>query len=517
MSHPFCMRSCIQAISLFRRPASRSKTFSPRETVTERNRLKMIDAGLFEKVRDSLTSAIGENKVLWNGADLAPYSTESFVHAVKVGDRKCYSPDFAVLPETASDVQRVVEIAAEHGIPLIPKGGGSNLTGMIAPIDGGIVIDTIKMNRITEVNLHDLYVTAQPGVTLKEIDAELAKHGLALNQLQGSYKVATIGGSISTSGYPRKHNKYGTIADRVMSLEVVLADGRILRTGQKVLYTSTGYRLAQLFIGAEGTLGIITEATLRVEPLPEAQRAVMAYYDDFRAALGAVVRIKTSGVSFIGAEAFEVPDDWKFEVPEGKNALVVADFEGIRGEVDAEAEFVSAIIRETGGILAKPEDAQGYVTGYDMIWCGLRAEMGVWGDSVAPYVPIDRLVEFYDRVWDEIMPKYGIEHAPSGERCGLDCGKYEMGYAAFLIPKGADGFDKHEGAKREIAALATSLGGSFHACMGVGIKYIDCMELEFSEVALDVMRSIKAELDPHNIMNPGKKIPKPKKQHSETK
>jgi FAD/FMN-containing dehydrogenase len=472
--------------------------------------LQTMDPGTFEKVKSALISALGEGKVLWRGTDLASYSTGGFIHAVKVGDREWYSPDFAVLPENTAEVQKVVMIAAEHKIPILPKGGGSNLTGMLAPIVGGIVIDTIKMNKVLEVNLHDLYATVQPGITLKEVDVELAKHGLALNQLQGSYKVATVGGSISTSGYPRKHNKYGTIADRIMSLEVVLADGRVLRTGQKVLYTSTGYRLAQLFIGAEGTLGVITEATLRVEPLPEAQQAVMAYYDDFRAAVKTVVRIKTSGVTYVGGEAFEVPQDWAYEVPNGKNALVVVDFEGTKGEVAAEVEYASRILKETGGVLASPEDAQGYVKGYDMIWCGLRAEGDVWGDSVLPYIPIDRLMEFYDKMWNEIMPKYGLVHGPAGERCGLDCGRYEMGYATFLVPTGPDGFNRHEDARRELAALSTSLGGSFIACMGIGLKYIDCMDMEFSEVALDTMRKIKATLDPDGIMNPGKKLPPPK-------
>ena len=469
--------------------------------------LHLMDEVTREKVKQALIAALGENKALWSKADLAPYSMGQYIHAVRIGDNDQYSPDFAVLPETTEEVQKVVAIAAEHKIPMIPKGGGSNLAGMLAPVTGGIVIDTIKMNRILEVSPRDLSVTVQPGVTLKELDVRLSEHGLALNQLQGSYKVATVGGSISTCGYPRKHNKYGTIADRIMSLEVVLADGRVLRTGQKVLYTSTGFRLAQLFVGAEGTLGIITEATLRVEPLPEAEQAVMAYYDDFRAAVEAVVKIKTSGVGFIGAEAFEVPLDWGCEVPKGKKALVVADFEGTKGEVDAEVAFANNILKETGGVMARTEDAQEYVTGYDMIWCGLRAERDLWGDSFAPYVPVDRLVEFYDRLWNEIMPKYGITQAPSGERCGLDCGRYEMGYAAFIIPEGESGFEKHESAKREMAELAVSMGGSAYACMGVGLKYLDCMEIEFSEVALDVMRSVKTAFDPNNLMNPGKKIP----------
>jgi glycolate oxidase len=466
-----------------------------------------MDSGEREAIRKSLAAAIGEEKVLWQEADLSPYSNYNIVYALKVGDKERYSPDFAALPETTEDVIRIVRIASKHNIPIIPKGGGSNLAGMIVPITGGIILDTIKMNKVVEIDHRELSVTVQPGITLKELESKLRSQGLALNQVQGSFKIATVGGSISTCGYSRKHNKYGTIADRIMSLEVVLANGDVLRTGPKVLYTSTGYRLAQLFIGAEGTLGVITEATLRVEPVPERQQAVMAYYDDFPAALEAVIRIKTSGVTFVGAEAFEVPEDWSFKVPEGKKGIVIADFEGIKGEVEGELEFTKNIIGETRGIMAPAEDAQSYVSGYEMIWCGLRAEKDVWGDSFAPFVPIDRLNEFYDKLWNEIMPKYGIASAPSGERCGLDCGRYEMAYAACLIPPGEGGYEKQEEARKEIAELVVSLGGSMQACMGVGLKLRELMRVEYDEVALDIMRKIKAKFDPDNIMNPGKKLP----------
>ena len=466
-----------------------------------------MDKHLYEEVRKSLIESLGEKKVIWQEVDLQPYKSEPYTRLMMPDERAKYFPDFAVVPETTEDVQKIVLIAAKHKIPIIPKGGGSNLAGMLTPVKGGIVIDTIRMNMIIEISVPNLSVTVQPGISLKEIEVELGKHGLALNQLQGSFKVATVGGSISTAGFPRKHNKYGAISDRVMSLEVVLADGRILRTGPKVLYTSTGYRLHQLFIGAEGTLGVITEATLRVEPLPEMEDAVMAYYDDFSQALKVATRVKTSGVTCVGLEAFEVPDDWTYDVPDGKAALVVVEFEGIRGEVEAEVEFVNKILRESGGVLSDQKDARGYATGYDMIWCGLRASAVMIGDSLAPYVPLERLEEFYAKVWEEIMPKYGLVHAPSGERCGLDGGRYEMGYATFVVEDSVEGIKRYRAALKEIMELVTSMGGSMHACMGVGLKFRDLMGLEYSEVALDTMRKLKEQLDPDNIMNPGKKIP----------
>jgi glycolate oxidase len=466
-----------------------------------------MDSNIREIVKKSLIEALSENKVLFSDSDLQVYRSESFSRLMSEHEKGRSSPDFAVLPETAADVQAIVKIASEFEIPLIPKGGGSNLVGMLVPVIGGIVVDTIKMKKIIEISVPNLSVTVQPGITLKELDEELSKHGLALNQLQGSYKVATIGGSISTSGFPRKHNKYGAISDRVMSLEVVLADGRILRTGPKVLYTSTGYRLHQLFIGAEGTLGVITEATLRVEPLPEAGATIMAYYDDFAKAFEAANRIKTSGVMNIGLEAFDLPKGWKYEVPAGKHGVVLADLEGTKGEVEAEKEFITRIILENGGILSDPKDAESYSVGYEMIWCGLRAMINQRRDYLCSFIPADRVLEFYDKIWGEILPKYDIEPAPSGDKCSLDIGRYEMAYGTFVIPDDDQWHEKYSGAMKELAELTVSLGGSIAACMGVGLKYNNFMPMEYSETALDTMRGIKKVLDPKNIMNPMKKLP----------
>lgn len=475
-----------------------------------------MDPKTHAAVKGSLIEAVGESRVFWAESDLQAYRSESFSRLMRDDERCRYSPDFAVLPETTSEVQRIVAIASEHDVPIIPKGGGSNLVGMLVPVKGGIVVDTIRMNRITEVSVPNLSVTVQPGITLKELDEELFKHKLVLNQLQGSYKVATIGGSISTSGFPRKHNKYGSIADRVMSLEVVLGDGRVLRTGPKVLYTSTGYRLHQLFIGAEGTLGVITEATLRVEPLPEAQAIVMAYYDEFSKALETASRIKTSGVMNIGLEAFEIPNGWEHKVPAGKRGVVIADFEGTRGEVEAEKDFVTRILLNSDGVIADSRDAESYAQGYEMIWCGLRAMTAQRRDYICSFIPTERQLQFYDKLWNEILPKYGMMNTPQGDRCSSDVGRYEMAYGTFTIPDEENWHENYLAATREIAELTISLGGSIAACMGVGLKYKDYMQLEFSETALDIMGEIKKLLDPKGIMNPLKKLPDVKSSSART-
>jgi len=462
----------------------------------------MMDSALREEVRRALIKELGEHKVLWRTADLLPYTKDTFRNRPNQDNK--YFPDFVILPETTAEVQTVVKLAASHKTPLLPKGGGSNRTGMLVPIHGGIVVDTIKMNKVLEVNVPDLYVTVQPGITLKELEAHLAKHGLALNQEQGSFKIATVGGSISTSGFSRKHQKYGTIADRVMSLEVVLADGRVLRTGAKVLYTSTGYRLHQLFIGAEGTLGIITEATLRVEPLPEASEIVLGFYDDFWAANEAAQLTMTSCVTFVGGEAYELSDPQAYGAPDGKKGVFYVALEGTRGEVEAEAAFMKKMIEETGGVLAGRDDSLRLFGKYTEQWCGARALVDM-DNCFTSVVPMTRLREYYDRFWEEVMAKHGIEPVP-GVRLWLDVGRYRIAGGRYFIRNDEEGWSEYQKAAREAAELVTSLGGTISACHGVGLEHRDYLDLEYSKVALDVMRSIKKALDPENMMNPGKKI-----------
>ena len=466
----------------------------------------MLEPAIHEVVRKMLVAAIGESKVLWMKSDLLPYTKDTY--RIRFEDEYKYFPDFVVLPESTPDVQNVVKIASSKKIPLIPKGGGSNRTGMLVPIHGGIVVDTIRMNRVIEIDVANLHVTVQSGITLKELGDRLAEYKLWLTQEQGSLRMATVGGSISTSGFSRRNHKYGAIADRVMSLEVVLADGSILRTGPKVLYTSTGYRLLQLFISSEGTLGIITEATLRVEPIPEAQEVVLAFYSDFWTAMAAAQKLMTSGVGYSGAETYEANDMDELGAPKGLKALLYVMLDGTKGEVDAQADSVKRLVADTDGVLGAHDVAMSFLPRYVEQWCGARALTG-FEDVITSYVPMEHMREFYDKLWNDIGPRYGIEPLP-GEKFSLDAGRYKMAGGRYWLPKGELAWEKYQKILREIAGLATRLGGSIQGCHGVGIQHRDNLDLEYSEVALETMRRIKDTLDPQNIMNPGKKLPQRK-------
>jgi glycolate oxidase len=464
-----------------------------------------MDERLRKEILRELASALPDGRVLWKEADLLPYGSDVYMGIFYLGGLTRFLPDFAVLPETTEEIQRVVKIAAEHRVPLIPKGGGSNRTGMLVPTRGGIVVDTIRMDKVVEVSIPNLYVTVQPGIVLKDLEERLAERGLALHQIQGSHKVATVGGSVSTAAFSRKHNKFGTIADRVMSMEVVLADGRVLRTGPKVLYTSTGYRLSQLFIAAEGTLGIITEVTLRVEPKSEREGTVLALYDDFWSAKDVGDRVTSTGVVFATGEAFELPDKMTYPVAPARRGALFFTFDGTEAEVEAQIDLVRRMVKETDGVLASDDDASHLVEDFTQRWCGSWAS-AEFTEEITSYVPQDRLRVFYDKLWNDILPRHGVLPAKE-DRLSVDIGRYSMAYSQFLIPKDDHGGELHRKVLREIAALATSLGGSVSACTGSGIKNMDDLDLEYSKEALETMRRLKRELDPLNIMNPGKKIP----------
>jgi FAD/FMN-containing dehydrogenase len=185
--------------------------------------------------------------------------------------------------------------------------------------------------------------------------------------------------------------------------------------------------------------------------------------------------------------------------------LFYLGFEGTKGEVHAQVEFVKKIVHETGGVLAKHDDAAKFMEKYTSQWCGARALTG-FEDALTTYVPVEHMREFFEKLWGEVMPKHGTAPLP-GEKFSLDVGRYRIMAGRFYLPKGEGAWEKYQALLRDIAKLTTRLGGSISSCHGVGIEHRDNLDLEYSEVALDVMRDLKKALDPDNIMNPGKMLP----------
>jgi FAD/FMN-containing dehydrogenase len=212
-----------------------------------------------------------------------------------------------------------------------------------------------------------------------------------------------------------------------------------------------------------------------------------------------------SNIGFSGGEAYEGHHMGELGAPEGKKALLYILLDGTKDEVSAELEEVRRVVAETDGVLADHAIALRFMETYTEQWCGARATTGL-EDVITSHVPMEHMREFYDKLWNEIAPRYGIEPLP-GEKLSLDVGKYSMAGGRYWLPKGEKWWDRYQEVLRDIATLATRLGGTVQSCHGVGIEHRDNMDLEYSPVALETMRKIKRALDPENIMNPGKKIP----------
>jgi FAD/FMN-containing dehydrogenase len=454
------------------------------------------------EVKKELEDIVSEENVLSEKVDLVPYIKDHY--PLKFSEDYKYFPDFVVRPALTQEVQRIVKLAIKYRIPIIPRGGGTNWAGMVVPISGGIIVDLTRMKNIIEINEIDHHVTAQAGLTLKELDDKLKKHGLVLAQEQGSYYTATIGGAIATNGWGSRCNRYGKIGDNVMSLEVVLPTGKVLKTCPKVHTTSIPYNLNALFIGSEGTLGIITEATLRVYPLPEKERAIAAVFNTYEEAKAVGLRVRRSGIGFSGGKVFENRLGFKQYGYPDKKGYILVGFEGTKEEVDLQYELVKKMIKEGNGILLDDEIAWKEWIGHREVWCGVWSNLGAF-DMFDVMVPLDKGDDFCDTIVKEVLPKYGfVEFEEFGRHFNLT--KYPIFGVTYGIKPTDEDWEKYQQLLREATIVAKRFGGTIAACTGTGIRHVKNIRIEYDEEAIEMMRAIKKLLDPFNIMNPGKKI-----------
>lgn len=447
----------------------------------------------------SLVQLLGDERVFTERTDLVPYCSD-YSHRPSYEEFGSW-PLAAVLPETTDEVAEIVKLAAKHGAPIVPRGGGSSQVGGVIPIEGSIVLSTARMDKVIDIDPVNLMVTAQPGVNLKKMDDLLAPHGLILGQEQGSYKVACLGGAVSTNGYSMRNNRYRNIGDNVLSLEVVLGDGRILRTGRKVAPNSSGYPLHKLFVGAEGTLGIITELTLRVTPKPEKELPIAALFDSWEAAEKACWQIMRSGANFAGGYGTHT----KFEGIDGMINFIIVGLEGTAEEVDAQEKIFTRIFEENGGRLADEEMASEIRNMHSMMWCGTpHPELAI--DDLVAVMPLQHYDEAHSRIEKEVFPKYGMRMNPEGYKV-ISLGTRPLVCFDFLYDQMKLPLPKLQEAFGEMMKIVAEYGGAGPGCHAVGMLLRDHMGIEHDPIRLDVMRQMKKLFDPHNIMNPGKKLP----------
>ena len=418
-----------------------------------------------------------------------------------------HRPDAVVFPNTTEEVSEIVRICAKHGTPVVAYGTGTSLEGNVIPHLGGVVVDLMNMNKVLRVSAEDLDVTVQARVTRKELNAFIRDQGLFFPIDPGAD--ASLGGMAATRASGTNAVRYGTMRENVLALTVVLADGRIIRTSRRSRKSAAGYDLTRLFVGSEGTLGIITEVTLRLYGIPEAMAAAVCSFDSIEGAVDTVIQTIQLGIPVARIELLDdvqmdsVNKFSKLSYPV-KDTLFV-EFHGTEAGVKEQAEMVQAIAAEHGGgefkWATKTEDRTALWTArHDVTYANkaLRPGCEIWATDVC--VPISRLTECIMETKKDLKSSFLI--APLVGHVGD--GNFHLG---FLINR--DDPKELEEAERlndRLVMRALAMDGTCTGEHGIGLGKQKFLVAEHGE-AVSVMRQIKKALDPQNIMNPGKIFP----------
>lgn len=447
-----------------------------------------------------LRKIVGKDNILTSKEDLSAYSYDG-------STLWTHMPDVVVLPTTTEQVSRIMKLAGENGIPVTPRGGGTNVSGGSVPARGGMVLCTTRMNRIIEINKCDLTSTVEPGVVLNDFNVALAREGLFYPPDPQSFMGCTIGGNINENSGGMHCLKYGVTKHYVLGLEVVLADGYVMELGGLTPKNRTGYDLSMLFTGSEGTLGIITKIILRLLPLPPARKTMMAIFDTIEAATEVVPKaldrgILPSKVEFVDNFAIRKAEEaTRMGLPVDANILLLAEVDGSPASVEAEAEEMTEILKACG---AREVSVARDAAEADKLWGIRRIGVGaVFGAGRTVLiedlsVPRSRLAE-YVRMIESISKKYDvfiqvIGHAADG---GL-----HPAVVTNIDDKGH--FERAQKAAIELFENALSMGGVITGEHGIGLEKQHFLRKALDPRAIEIMKKMKAALDPDNILNPGK-------------
>jgi D-lactate dehydrogenase (cytochrome) len=414
-------------------------------------------------------------------------------------------PSAVVFAESTQDVQDAVRLAALHHTPIIPFGVGSSLEGHLLAIQGGISLDVSRMNRVVAINAEDLTVTVQPGVTRKAVNEAVKDQGLFFPIDPGAD--ASIGGMTATRASGTNAVRYGTMRENVLALEVVTASGEVIRTGTRAKKSSAGYDLTRLMVGSEGTLGVISEITLKLYPLPEAISAATCSFPSIEAAVRTTIEIIQMGVPIARCELLDdntvrmVNAHAKLGLRE--EAMLLMEFHGSPASVEEQAQTVQAIAADNGGQAFEwattPEARTRLWTArHNAYFAGIQSRPGCRAITTDACVPISQLANAILASVDEAnasgLPYFLVGHVGDGN--------FHMGY--LIDPNSATERQSAETLNHQLVERALALGGTCTGEHGVGLHKMGFLRQEAGDGAVDMMRAIKQALDPHHIMNPGK-------------
>jgi D-lactate dehydrogenase (cytochrome) len=415
-------------------------------------------------------------------------------------------PDAVAFVQTTDEVSRIMVLCHQHGVPVVPFGAGTSLEGHVNPVRGGISLDLSQMTAVLELNTEDMDCLIEPGVTRQALNGFLRAEGLFFPVDPGSH--CTIGGMCATRASGTNAVRYGTIRENVLGLEVVLADGRVIQTGGRTRKAANGYDLTRLFIGSEGTLGVITKIRLRLHGIPEGISAAVCQFPNLAAAVETVSTVMQSGIPVARIELLDedqMEACIRYSKLEGFAATTTLflEFHGSPASVVEQAETVEAVARDFGATsfeAATDPEARNrlWKARHDAYWAAVALKPGHRGITTDVCVPISRLTEAVVKA---------KETAKASGQTSCIVGHVGDGnfHCLILFPDNDQAaLEKAWALDREIVAQGLAFGGTCSGEHGIGLGKREFLEQEHGDGALSVMRALKATLDPKGIMNPGK-------------
>ncbi len=423
-------------------------------------------------------------------------------------------PDAVVSPRNAEEVSQILKICNEHRVPIVPRGSGTNLCAGTCPTEGGVVVLFKHMNKILEIDEENLTITVQPGViTLDMIHAIEAK-GLFYPPDPSSMTISTIGGNINENSGGLRGLKYGVTRDYVIGLEAVLANGDIIRTGGKLAKDVAGYDLTRLFVGSEGTLCVITEATLKLIPMPETRKTMLVLYQDLSAAATSVSKIIANKIipttlEFLDQATLKVVEDYaQIGLPTDVQAVLLIEQDGPPEVVDRDMKKIAEVCKQEQAvsvqIAATEAEADALRTARRAALSAIArlAPTTILEDATVPRSEIANMVQAIN----DITEKYQLTICTFGH-----AGDGNLHPTCATDARNHDEMERVEKAFAEIFEKAIELGGTITGEHGVGAMKAPYLEWKLKKEGIAAMKAIKLAFDPNNIMNPGKVFAKDSK------
>ncbi len=453
-----------------------------------------------DAIKQSLKEIVGEENFTDSLIDLIAYAKDASEHG--------HRPEAAVWPTSTEEVSAILKLANREKFPVVARGAGTSLAGLAVPEQGGLILDLGRMDKIIEISIEDRLAVVQPGLIYAELDRALSPHGFFFPPDPASGSVCTLGGNVATNAGGIKGAKYGTTKDYVLALEVVLPDGRILHTGTKCMKSSSGYDLTKLFVGSEGTIGVITEITFKINPKPLVTSTAMATFETLEDGGNAISEIMYSGIIPSALELVDqqslvaINQNTDLELPEVE-IMLVAETDGYtKEETEFQMKKIMDIFHKNNATTVKHADES--KGGAAALWTARKSAYGVVArfnnnlvveDLAVPMSKIPEMLRFISdlaKKHDLLIPTVG--HAGDGNLHPVMC----------FDGTDPDQVRRVEEASEELFKKVVELGGTLTGEHGIGLAKIPFMHLEHDETSMDVMQSLKRLFDPNNILNPGK-------------